>query len=273
MQLDDKSSNAAYTLRQVHQKHLLAYEEYDRERESLADASQCPPATSGSKASKRSSEPRDDAEEAADILNAIMGLSSLSQQEHAPPKKRAKSVGMVRSAALDSVAALHLRFDRGLKIQWCISLLSQESETASQASDRIRVPDNIFTLNCELCKGGHHEEKIILCDRCDRGCHLFCLSPPLEQVPEGEWLCPICKAEDAHGFVEGQQYSLDEFEKTASAFKKNFFGGQAAAKKVSATSSTYNAQRSSSPACNAQLSLHNACSHGTSFNYVCLSVM
>ena len=108
----------------------------------------------------------------------------------------------------------------------------QDSETASQASDRIRVPDNIFTLNCELCKGGHHEEKIILCDRCDRGCHLFCLSPPLEQVPEGEWLCPLCKAEDAHGFVEGQQYSLDEFEKTATMFKKNFFGGQAAAKKV-----------------------------------------
>ena len=100
------------------------------------------------------------------------------------------------------------------------------------------MPDNIFTLNCELCKGGHHEEKIILCDRCDRGCHLFCLSPPLEQVPEGEWLCPMCKAEDAHGFVEGQQYSLDEFEKTASAFKKNFFGGQAAAKKVSAVQHT-----------------------------------
>lgn len=115
----------------------------------------------------------------------------------------------------------------------------QESETASQASDRIRVPDNIFTLNCELCKGGHHEEKIILCDRCDRGCHLFCLSPPLEQVPEGEWLCPMCKAEDAHGFVEGQQYNLDEFEKTASAFKKNFFGGQAAAKKVSIAQCTW----------------------------------
>ena len=95
-----------------------------------------------------------------------------------------------------------------------------------------RLRQVAITLNCELCKGGHHEEKIILCDRCDRGCHLFCLSPPLEQVPEGEWLCPMCKAEEAHGFVEGQQYSLDEFEKTATSFKKGFFGGQAAAKKV-----------------------------------------
>ena len=95
LQLDDKSNNAAYTLRQVYQKHLLAYEEYDKDREGSAEASQCQPATSSSKAIRRVSEPRDDAEEAADILNAIMGLSSLPQQEHAPPKKRAKSVGMV----------------------------------------------------------------------------------------------------------------------------------------------------------------------------------
>lgn len=230
VQLDDKSNNAAYTLRQVYQKHLLAYEKYDRQRETSAEASQCLPANSGSKATKRFSEPRDDAEEAADILNAIMGLSSLPQPEHAPSVKRAKSVGMVCAATLELVSAVMFVT---LSIAEAIPTLLQESETASQTSDRIRVPDNIFTLNCELCKGGHHEEKIILCDRCDRGCHLFCLSPPLDQVPEGEWLCPMCKAEDAHGFVEGQQYSLDEFEKTASAFKKNFFGGQAAAKKVS----------------------------------------
>ncbi len=48
---------------------------------------------------------------------------------------------------------------------------------------------------CEKCKGGHYEEKIILCDRCDRGWHMFCLSPPLNNVPEGEWICPTCMAE------------------------------------------------------------------------------
>ena len=108
LQLDDKSNNAAYTLRQVYQKHLLAYEEYDRDRETTAEASQCPPANSGSKAGKRSSEPRDDAEEAADILNAIMGLSSLPQPEHAPAVKRAKSVGMVCATPFKLVVALLL---------------------------------------------------------------------------------------------------------------------------------------------------------------------
>lgn len=99
LQLEDKSNNAAYTLRQVYQKHLLAFEEYDRDREDNVDASLGPPTHAGAKPSKRSSEPRDDAEEAADILNAIMGLSSFPQ-EQALPKKRAKSVGVVRTSAL-----------------------------------------------------------------------------------------------------------------------------------------------------------------------------
>ena len=47
---------------------------------------------------------------------------------------------------------------------------------------------------CEKCKGGHYEDKIILCDRCDKGWHMFCLSPPLETVPEGDWVCPTCIA-------------------------------------------------------------------------------
>jgi hypothetical protein len=45
---------------------------------------------------------------------------------------------------------------------------------------------------CEKCKGGHLEERMIICDRCDKGWHTFCLSPPLESVPEGEWVCPTC---------------------------------------------------------------------------------
>ena len=68
------------------------------------------------------------------------------------------------------------------------------------------MPSNIFELNCELCKGGHHEDKIILCDQCDRGCHLFCLTPPLEAVPQGRWVCPLCREAEAAGgaFREGQ---------------------------------------------------------------------
>ena len=33
---------------------------------------------------------------------------------------------------------------------------------------------------------------MLLCDNCDTGWHIYCLTPPLEDVPEGDWLCPRC---------------------------------------------------------------------------------
>lgn len=95
LQLDEKTNNAAYTLRQVYQKHLLAYEEYNGGRGEGADSVQCQPSTASS------SESRDDAEEAADILNAIMGLSAIPQQR-APAKKPNRPVGRVCHPALTS---------------------------------------------------------------------------------------------------------------------------------------------------------------------------
>ena len=32
-----------------------------------------------------------------------------------------------------------------------------------------------------------------MCDKCPRVYHLFCLDPPLKQVPDGEWFCSKCK--------------------------------------------------------------------------------
>lgn len=44
--------------------------------------------------------------------------------------------------------------------------------------------------------------RILLCDRCDAEYHTYCLEPPLEEVPEGEWYCPRCSAE------AGRRHSL-----------------------------------------------------------------
>lgn len=45
-----------------------------------------------------------------------------------------------------------------------------------------------------MCGGVHDVDRILLCDGCDREFHLYCLNPPLEQVPEGDWYCPDCVA-------------------------------------------------------------------------------
>eukprot|EP01119_Soliformovum_irregulare_P002370 TRINITY_DN12634_c0_g1_i1.p1 TRINITY_DN12634_c0_g1~~TRINITY_DN12634_c0_g1_i1.p1 ORF type:complete len:835 (+),score=199.49 TRINITY_DN12634_c0_g1_i1:86-2590(+) len=46
---------------------------------------------------------------------------------------------------------------------------------------------------CEICKGKTDADKMLLCDNCDFGYHMYCLDPPLRRVPETNWYCDDCK--------------------------------------------------------------------------------
>ncbi|XP_055715208.1 bromodomain adjacent to zinc finger domain protein 1A isoform X2 [Phlebotomus papatasi] len=46
---------------------------------------------------------------------------------------------------------------------------------------------------CQICRRKSDPEKMLLCDECNSGCHMFCLKPPLTKVPEGDWFCTKCK--------------------------------------------------------------------------------
>ncbi|GFR43615.1 hypothetical protein Agub_g4714, partial [Astrephomene gubernaculifera] len=86
---------------------------------------------------------------------------------------------------------------------------------------------DLSTLVCELCSGGHREDQILLCDRCDRGFHLFCLTPPLSAVPEGEWVCPLCRRareEAAARAEEGGELRFAEFERQAMQVRRQHLG-------------------------------------------------
>ncbi|KAJ8723581.1 hypothetical protein PYW08_003493 [Mythimna loreyi] len=45
---------------------------------------------------------------------------------------------------------------------------------------------------CEVCGRTDNEETMLLCDGCDLGYHMQCLTPPLSEVPIDQWLCPNC---------------------------------------------------------------------------------
>ncbi|PWZ09170.1 putative Histone-lysine N-methyltransferase ATXR5 [Zea mays] len=57
---------------------------------------------------------------------------------------------------------------------------------------RARVYTYYETLLCETCGLGDRDDEMLLCDRCDRGCHTFCLRPIAAKVPIGPWFCPVC---------------------------------------------------------------------------------
>lgn len=54
--------------------------------------------------------------------------------------------------------------------------------------------DNSITWNrsalnarCRICRRKGDPEKMLLCDGCDKGHHMYCLKPLLTVVPEGDW--------------------------------------------------------------------------------------
>ncbi|KAL0297641.1 UNVERIFIED_CONTAM: Lysine-specific demethylase 5A, partial [Sesamum radiatum] len=82
---------------------------------------------------------------------------------------------------------------------------------------------------CEQCRSGLHGEVMLLCDRCNKGWHIYCLSPPLKRIPPGNWYCLEClnSEKDTFGFVPGKQFPLEAFRRMADRIKKKWFGSAA----------------------------------------------
>lgn len=90
--------------------------------------------------------------------------------------------------------------------------------------------DPLAKYVCHTCDRGDGEEKMLLCDGCDDSYHIFCLVPPLEEIPKGDWRCPKCVAEEvskpteAFGFEQAQrEYTLQQFGEMADDFKYDYF--------------------------------------------------
>ncbi|XP_039175006.1 lysine-specific demethylase 5B isoform X1 [Crotalus tigris] len=83
---------------------------------------------------------------------------------------------------------------------------------------------------CLLCGSGNDEDRLLLCDGCDDSYHTFCLIPPLQDVPKGDWRCPQClaqecnKPQEAFGFEQAaRDYTLRTFGEMADSFKSDYF--------------------------------------------------
>lgn len=83
---------------------------------------------------------------------------------------------------------------------------------------------------CLVCGNGNAEDRLLLCDGCDDSYHIFCLIPPLFEVPKGDWRCPKCLAQEcgkppvAFGFEQASRsYTLQAFGDMADSFKSDYF--------------------------------------------------
>ncbi|XP_031447840.1 tyrosine-protein kinase BAZ1B isoform X2 [Phasianus colchicus] len=65
---------------------------------------------------------------------------------------------------------------------------------------------------CKVCRKKGEDDKLILCDECNKAFHLFCLRPALYEIPDGEWQCPACQPSTARRSSRGRNYTEDSAE-------------------------------------------------------------
>ncbi|XP_077995550.1 bromodomain adjacent to zinc finger domain protein 1A-like [Glandiceps talaboti] len=52
---------------------------------------------------------------------------------------------------------------------------------------------SILNTRCRICRRKGDAERMLLCDGCDRGHHMYCLKPPVKSIPAGDWFCVDCR--------------------------------------------------------------------------------
>ena len=60
---------------------------------------------------------------------------------------------------------------------------------ATNATNHIDLTEDTA---CQTCGRTDDADDMLLCARCDQGCHLQCLSPRSSTVPRGDWFCTNC---------------------------------------------------------------------------------
>ncbi|XP_045395000.1 lysine-specific demethylase 5D isoform X2 [Lemur catta] len=112
--------------------------------------------------------------------------------------------------------------------------LSHSLEPCSKMTMRLRKNHSsaqfVESHFCRLCSRGDEDDKLLLCDGCDENYHIFCLLPPLPEIPRGVWRCPKCilaeckQPPEAFGFEQAtQEYTLQSFGEMADSFKAEYF--------------------------------------------------
>lgn len=88
------------------------------------------------------------------------------------------------------------------------SAAAEKAEGSTVLAFRLKRPEDLeegyYTLGvvdpsapdepCEVCRSHDDPEKTLICDQCGEGYHIYCLTPPLAQVPpdDVDWYCPNC---------------------------------------------------------------------------------
>lgn len=55
---------------------------------------------------------------------------------------------------------------------------------------------SVLNARCRVCRRKGDPEKMLLCDTCNKGHHIYCLKPPMDGLPKGDWFCVDCRPDE-----------------------------------------------------------------------------
>ncbi|KAM3290302.1 putative Histone-lysine N-methyltransferase ATXR5 isoform X2 [Capsicum chacoense] len=76
-----------------------------------------------------------------------------------------------------------------------------DGDNGGDEKEEEEVEEDYGGVVCEQCGSGERAEELLLCDKCNKGFHMLCLSPIVVRVPIGPWHCPHCSG-DQHRVIK-----------------------------------------------------------------------
>ncbi|XP_039307419.1 bromodomain adjacent to zinc finger domain protein 2B isoform X12 [Solenopsis invicta] len=151
------------------------------------------------------------AEQAA-AANANLNNSEQNNQAPAPPEETTpRGLNTWREATARAHTSAQLAMALYMleaSIAWDKSIMKAVSLTTARNSVCAKLRNRCVSLkatnqykqllttsqtsNCQFCHSGDNEDKLLLCDGCDRGYHTYCFRPKMENIPDGDWYCHEC---------------------------------------------------------------------------------
>uniref|UniRef100_A0A671V7W5 [histone H3]-trimethyl-L-lysine(4) demethylase n=1 Tax=Sparus aurata TaxID=8175 RepID=A0A671V7W5_SPAAU len=145
------------------------------------------------------------------------------------PERRSRRLKSEVNGGGGETRGMSAYYDRHFPEVWCFVYLGETACVTFSLCSVFLIPQIDLYL-CLVCGRGDEEDRLLLCDGCDDSYHTFCLIPPLQDVPKGDWRCPKCVAEEcskpreAFGFEQAvREYSLQSFGEMSDQFKSDYF--------------------------------------------------
>ncbi|XP_052894691.1 lysine-specific demethylase lid [Anopheles moucheti] len=194
-------------------------EDCEYEPHCIESRQQVQPPMTAARRSQRFAQQQSNSKPSSTAGSSAGGSVRGSSDEMSPSKKELRHRSMLEFASKLAAAAREQAASNGS--------VAKEEKSAVGGTHGY---DPMAKYICHMCNRGDVEESMLLCDGCDASYHTFCLMPPLQDIPKGDWRCPKCIVEEnskpveAFGFEQAQrEYTLQQFGEMADQFKSNYF--------------------------------------------------